>query len=201
MHKKYDRLKKWELSLLIALCITLCVGVRAEARQSRLQSELVRLHVIAVSDDEYEQELKLRVRDAVLGYLTPMLENAGDARGAKRIISEDLEGIKCAAEGCSEGRRVTVTLGEEYYPTRDYGSFALPAGHYDSLRVVLGDGEGHNWWCVVFPPLCISAAESEKAMSVLNEYDYGLITESDGCEYRFRIAELWGMLTAKFRGS
>lgn len=194
-----DRLKKWELSLLIALCIALCIGVRAEARQSRLQSELVRLHVIAVSDDEYEQELKLRVRDAVLEFLSPMLGNTANAESAKRVISENLDGIRNAAEGCSEGRAVTVTLGEEYYPTRSYEGFSLPAGHYDSLRVTLGEGEGHNWWCVVFPPLCISAAEADRAMSVLNEEDRRLITESEGYEYRFRIAELWGMLTAKFR--
>lgn len=188
------RLKIWEASLLLALCFSLCLGTWAQAKQSSISSCLVRLHVIAVSDDDYEQALKLRVRDEVLSYISPKLHGAKTAAQAQEIIKNELSGIKAAAEKAAEGRAVTVTLSEEYYPTRDYETFSLPAGKYHSLRVILGEGEGHNWWCVVFPPLCISAAEQEQAVESMSEDMRGIVTEDDGYVYKFRILELWGEL-------
>lgn len=154
----------------------------------------MRLHVIAASDETAEQELKLRVRDNVLEYLTPVLDKAESPEEAQRIINGELTSIKAAAEACAGGRSVSVTLGQEYYPTREYEGFTLPAGQYQSLRVILGEGKGHNWWCVVFPPLCVSAAEQNKALDAMSEPERGLITEADGYELRFRIVELWGEL-------
>ena len=189
-----SRMKIWEASLLLALCFSLCLGTWAQAKQSSLSSSLVRLHVIAVSDDEYEQALKLRVRDGVLSYISPKLRNVESAQQAQEIIKSELDGIKAAAESSAEGRSVEVTLSQEYYPTRNYEKFSLPAGKYQSLRVILGEGEGHNWWCVVFPPLCLSAAEQEQAVESMSEDMRGIVTEEDGCEYKFRILELWGEL-------
>ena len=189
-----SRMKIWEISLLLALCFSLCLGTWAQAKQSSLSSSLVRLHIIAVSDDEYEQSLKLRVRDGVLSYISPKLRDVKSAQQAQEIIKNELDGIKAAAESSAEGRSVEVTLGQEYYPTRNYEKFSLPAGKYQSLRVILGEGEGHNWWCVVFPPLCISAAEQEQAVESMSEDMRGIVTEEDGYEYKFRILELWGEL-------
>lgn len=189
-----SRMKIWEASLLLALCFSLCLGTWAQAKQSSLSSSLVRLHVIAVSDDEYEQALKLRVRDGVLSYISPKLRDVKSAQQAQEIIKSELDGIKAAAESSAEGRSIEVTLSQEYYPTRNYEKFSLPAGKYQSLRVILGEGEGHNWWCVVFPPLCISAAEQEQAVESMSEDMRGIVTEEDGCEYKFRILELWGEL-------
>lgn len=189
-----SRMKIWEASLLLALCFSLCLGTWAQAKQSSLSSSLVRLHVIAVSDDEYEQALKLRVRDGVLSYISPKLRDVKSAQQAQEIIKNELDGIKAAAESSAEGRSVEVTLSQEYYPTRNYEKFSLPAGKYQSLRVILGEGEGHNWWCVVFPPLCISAAEQEQAVESMSEDMRGIVTEEDGYEYKFRILELWGEL-------
>lgn len=192
---KTQLLKKWEISMLLALCITLCAGTWASARSEALSDALVRLHVIAVSDEAEEQEIKLRVRDSVLAYLEPRLEGADDAADARELISAELDGIKAAAETAAEGREVSVTLSREYYPTRDYGSFALPAGSYESLRVVLGEGEGHNWWCVVFPPLCLSAAEAENALETLGGDSAQLLSgEGEGVVFKFRLLELWGEL-------
>lgn len=185
------KFKVWELSLLIALCVSLCTGTWAQAKQSAISENLVRLHVLAVSDDEEEQRIKLNVRDAVLEYISPRLEGVENSGDARRIISENLGGIKRAAEGASQGRKVTVTLSEEYYPTREYESFSLPAGRYDSLRVILGNGEGHNWWCVVFPPLCVSAAEQQEALDAMSDDTRGIVTEADGYQLKFRIVELW----------
>lgn len=192
---KKQLLKKWEISMLLALCITLCAGTWASARSEALSGSLVRLHVVAVSDEADEQAIKLRVRDSVLAYLEPRLEGTQDAAGALSLIGEELDGIRAAAEAAAEGREVNVTLGREYYPTRDYGSFALPAGYYESLRVILGGGEGHNWWCVVFPPLCLSAAETESALETLGGDSAQLLSgKGEGVVFRFRLLELWGEL-------
>lgn len=195
--KEY-KLKVWETAALCALCVTLCVCAWAQGRQQDISSSLVRLHVIAASDETAEQELKLRVRDNVLEYLTPVLDKAESPEEAQRIINGELTSIKAAAEACAGGRSVSVTLGQEYYPTREYEGFTLPAGQYQSLRVILGEGKGHNWWCVVFPPLCVSAAEQNKALDAMSEPERGLITEADGYELRFRIVELWGELMQLF---
>ena len=159
----------------------------------------MRLHVIAASDSEYEQALKLRVRDSVLECLTPLIEGAEDASEAKEIISGALPEVLAAAESAAEGRGVTVELSREAYPTREYGAVTLPAGIYDSLRVTIGEGEGRNWWCVVFPPLCATAAEYE-AIDALGGNGELLTASGDGVEIRFRLVELWGELLAWLRG-
>jgi stage II sporulation protein R len=187
-------LRAWELSALLTLCFFLLSGLWAEGKQASISSSLVRLHVLAVSDEAEEQAVKLQVRDAVLQYLAPRLRDAEDAESAGMILESALEEIRAAAESAAAGRPVRVTLGEERYPTREYAGFALPAGRYRSLRVVLGEGQGHNWWCVVFPPVCLNAVQREAMQPVMNPEDYALITREEGWEIRFRIVELWGKL-------
>lgn len=188
-------LRKWEIALLLALCFTLLTGTWAGAASSRVSEGLVRLHVIAASDDATEQAIKLDVRDAVLSYLEPKLASAADIAGAEALIEANLEGIAAAAESAAQGREVNVTLGEEYYPTREYDTFSLPAGRYQSLRVTLGEGAGHNWWCVVFPPLCLTAAESEAAFEELDGETRAIISsDGGGVQFKFRLLELWGEL-------
>lgn len=188
-------LRKWEIALLLALCFTLLAGTWAGAASSRVSEGLVRLHVIAASDDATEQAIKLDVRDAVLSYLEPKLASAADIAGAEALIEANLGGIAAAAESAAQGREVNVTLGEEYYPTREYDTFSLPAGRYQSLRVTLGEGAGHNWWCVVFPPLCLTAAESEAAFEELDGETRAIISsDGGGVQFKFRLLELWGEL-------
>jgi len=186
--------KTWETAALLALCVTLLMGTWAQGRQTAISGQLLRLHVIAVSDAPEEQALKLRVRDAVLDYLSPRLAETADREEARTLLAADLDGVRAAAETAAEGRSVQVSLGRERYPLRQYEGFTLPAGEYESLRVVLGEGTGHNWWCIVFPPLCLSAAEGEKLQSVMSREDYGIITEEEGYVLRFRLVELWGEL-------
>lgn len=185
--------------LLAALSLALLAAAWAQKKQTELSSALVRLHVLAVSDEADEQAIKLRVRDAVTAYLTPILLGADDADDAQRLLREALPSVRAAAETAAEGRRVTVTLTREYYPTRSYESFTLPAGAYSSLRVILGEGQGHNWWCVVFPPLCLSAADGDTLRETLGEEDYGIVTNGDGYALRFRLIELWGKLMSSLR--
>ena len=194
MKKAGKTLRAWEIAALLALCTALCAAVWARARQGELSAQVLRLHVVAVSDAAEEQELKLRVRDAVLACLEPELAEAETAEEARGVVSACLEKVANAAAAVAEGRSVTVSLGREKYPTRHYEGFALPAGEYDSLRVVLGAGEGHNWWCVVFPPLCLSAADADRVKAAMAPEDYALICEEEGYELRFRLLELWGEL-------
>ena len=184
-------LRPWELALLLAVCVTLLTGTWAQARSQLLG--------IAVSDAAAEQAVKLQVRDAVLAYLEPQLQGVTDIDAAEQIIAGDLDGIARAAQAAAGERPVRVTLGPEHYPTRDYGTFALPAGVYTSLRVTLGAGAGHNWWCVIFPPLCAQAAGlSEQAVQALSDDDVRLVTESGGgYVVRFRLLELWDALVQR----
>lgn len=198
-------LRPWELALLLAVCVTLLTGTWAQARSQLLAARLVRLHVIAVSDDDAEQAVKLQVRDAVLAYLEPQLADVTDIGAAQQIIAGDLDGIARAAQAAAGERPVRVSLGPEHYPTRDYGTFALPAGVYTSLRVTLGAGAGHNWWCVIFPSLCVPAtADGFAETAAAGGFSTGeirLLTQADPAyTVKFRSLELLQALKSRLFG-
>lgn len=185
------KLHSWELALLLSLCFALMTGVWAQGRQTALSEKLVRLHVVAASDTPSDQAEKLRVRDAVLSCLEPKLKTAASAKEAAEIIRLSKEACRRAAETVTD-QRVTITMTREHFPTRSYETFSLPAGEYLALRVTLGAGEGHNWWCVLFPPLCTEAVTSDRAVETLSRDDVQLITEDGkGSILRFRVLELW----------
>lgn len=131
------------------------------ADRQRLNEGLIRLHVVAASDSVEDQALKLQVRDAVVDQLQEKMLRLPDVDSAKTYLLDQLDELERTAEEvlASAGvtDRATVTLAKESFPTRDYDTFSLPAGVYDSLRITIGDGGGENWWCVVFPSLCLSA--------------------------------------------
>ena len=187
---KTNRLHIWELALMGALLAGLLTAIWAQKTQAEVASELVRLHVLAKDDTDDEQAVKLQVRDEVLAYVQPLLEGASTQGQAVEILNRSMDGIRRAAAAAAGERQVAVTLTEEYYPTREYEGFALPAGNYTSLRVILADGEGRNWWCVVYPPLCTELATER--MELLTEETEKLITGQDGYVYKFKILELWG---------
>ncbi|MGI5986025.1 MAG: stage II sporulation protein R [Clostridiales bacterium] len=194
-----QHLKIWEISLLFALCATLFTGLFARAEQQQLAGQLVRLHVIANSDSESDQHAKLSVRDSVLQELTPMLEGISDINEAEIVISEEIPKL------CQSARQSLKRFGKYYpvsaklclenYPTRNYDGFALPAGDYISLQIILGEGKGRNWWCVVFPPLCMTSVEDEDAFYGMSQESAKLIQTVDS-EYRlkFRIIELYDQI-------
>lgn len=190
--------KPRELALLCALSLTLVSALWAQGRSEAIDGALVRLHVLAVDDSEEEQAVKLRVRDAVLDCLSARLEGAESKAEAAEILSRSLPEIRSAAAEAAGGRSVTVTLGRERYPTRFYGELALPAGEYDSLRVILGEGRGRNWWCVVFPPLCMSVESTEALEQAVGEETFELLSADGTTSYRFRVLELWGEWVSAF---
>ena len=186
---------------LLSLSSLLLLATWAQSRQEALSGKLIRLHVLAESDSEEDQAKKLCARDAVLALLTPELEGVKSREEAETVIRRLTPAIRLAAEKAA-GTQAAVQLSREYYPTRRYGTFSLPAGQYFSLRVTLGQGLGHNWWCVVYPPLCAqSAQESLAGAAILSEEDARLLAE-DGESYvfRFRLLELWGELREKLEG-
>jgi stage II sporulation protein R len=181
------KLKKWELALIIALVITFLCGAALKKEQQALSDKLIRLHVVANSDSEADQALKLQVRDRILAEITPLLDGVTDRDAAADIISRNMLSVIAASEEVigKEGYDYTVTakLAVEDFPTRDYDTFSLPAGEYTALRVEIGAAAGHNWWCVIFPPLCMTAAtDDEEAFRQLSDEQIKLIT-SDEPEY------------------
>lgn len=129
------------------------------ADRQRLNEELIRLHVVANSDRVEDQELKLLVRDSIITSLRQALADVRDTEQAKEYLQENLPKLQELAnktlDAAGSAQQAVVTLCREGFPTRQYNTFSLPAGIYEALRVTIGDGAGKNWWCVVFPSLCI----------------------------------------------
>ena len=185
-------------SLLIAIIAFLTLSsFIPTAQESEIYNSTVRLHVIANSDSESDQSLKLKVRDAIV----EDLKNCG-ATSKEEAVSyiesekEKLENIAdTVLEESGSTDRAVIKIGKEDYPTREYENFALPAGNYTSVRVIIGNGEGKNWWCVLFPPLCTAAAmeyDEENCVDVgLTKDQYRLITGTNG-EYKvkFKLLEI-----------
>ena len=196
------RLHKWELALLLGLCAALLWGAWSAQQQEELSRKMIRLHVIAHSDSTEDQALKLQVRDAVLDYATAVLQRSADMAAAQQELQRELPRIESiaraavTAEGYDYG--VTASLGQAEFPLKEYEGFSLPAGEYTALRLVIGEGAGQNWWCVVFPPLCTAAATDLEEVGIatgLGEEDLSLITEEhQGYVLKFRSLELWESL-------
>ena len=192
------------LTALFCLCVVLLLlGSLPIHGEAEIYDTVVRLHVLANSDSEEDQALKLRVRDAVLEITEPLLSDCKTQTEARERLETHMDEIQKAAERivAEAGRSdpVTVFLDMEEYPARDYDSFCFPAGEYLSLRVCIGDAEGQNWWCCLFPPLCRSAstATAEEAEEAFVEVgltpdQYKVITETERPVYkvRFKLLEV-----------
>lgn len=189
----------WRRVLALFFACLVCTALWAEAAQAQLAEKVIRLHVLANSDTEADQTLKLQVRDKILAQTNELLAGQESAAEAAAILRENLEPLAqtAAREIAARGYDypVEVRLEKTWFPTRRYEDVSLPAGNYQALRVLIGAGEGHNWWCVVFPPLCLSAAEAETALETLGADDAGLLSgDGGGVVFKFRLLELWGEL-------
>jgi stage II sporulation protein R len=200
-------MKKQLRRISLVAAVVACVFVWGIATDSReLREGLLRLHVVGASDSAEDQEVKLLVRDAVLASLEEGLGDLTDPAAAYDYVARMLPKVKAAADRClweaGFSDTVQVSLTEEVFPTRDYDTFSLPAGVYQALRVVIGEGEGKNWWCVVFPQLCMAGEDFVETASVA-----GLSPELTGTlegeyEIRFWLLEKWGEMKNRiFRAS
>ncbi len=208
--KMHDRLTAFLLtfSILTALMLPLSAALPS-LEEATLYDGIIRLHVLANSDGENDQALKLAVRDGILEAVSELLYDVTDRTTAENRLRENLHMIESAAKQVIHengyGYSVSVTLTEESYPTREYENITLPAGIYTSLRVLIGEAEGQNWWCVLFPKLCIGASRDVSAFSVVDDSELAaagltpsqvrIITgNSPDVVVKFRILEFFGQL-------
>ena len=186
------------LTVLITLTLLITtLAVLPVHGESEIYSNVLRLHVIANSDSEDDQNLKLLVRDAVLAEAQILLCNVYDRAKAEETVMQNIEILRSVAEKTvldnGYDYPVAIELGKEEYPTKNYESCSFPAGEYTSLRILIGEAAGQNWWCVLFPPLCLSAATDADAFASVGITDnqYQIITDSESTKYkiRFKILE------------
>lgn len=194
--------KRFYVAIVVLLIALMALSFLPVHGEREVYDTVVRLHVLANSDSEEDQALKLKVRDGVLEAAAPLVEGCTTQADAVEALTAHLSELEAAALAVIESEGydypVTVLLGEEDYPTRVYESCAFPAGTYLSLRVLIGEGEGQNWWCCLFPPLCLSAAtakeDNEDAFLQvgLTKDQYGIITETGKTKYkvRFKLLEV-----------
>ena len=184
------RLLFFAVTVLTAALVILAVPTEAEGAIYR---DTVRLHIRAASDEKEDQATKLAVRDRVLELVSAELSGGLSRADAEEVIRGMLGEIKTVAEGVVRERGytygVTVSLGEEYFPTREYEGFTLPSGTYTSLVIELGGGEGQNWWCVMYPPLCLGASVDDSAVAY-SDSEVRLI-RGDGLKVKFKTLELY----------
>lgn len=194
-----------EISILIAIIICGVFNVNAFSQQcENIREKMLRMHVIANSDSDEDQALKLKVRDAVLTAGKDVFNGSVTSQEAERKISPHIDYLeKVALETIkNEGfdYKVKITIDKEYFNTRTYdNSVTLPAGYYTAVKVIIGEGKGQNWWCVMFPPMCLPSAVAEcKISDVLTEDETEIVTDSEKYKFRFKIVELFeGILNNK----
>ena len=205
-------MKKFVLVFIISICIicSYLINVKSSNIQSDVASKIIRFHVIANSDLEYDQNLKLKVRDEVLKYMTPKLKNCKNIDDSRKVIKENNESILNVANKVIKEQgydyEVKGSLSQVNFPIKSYGNITLPQGTYEAYRIIIGNGKGQNWWCVMFPPLCfvnITKGQvsykkvSDEMKKVLTPEEYDMINNNtlninnkDNIKVKFKILEL-----------
>lgn len=187
----------WVRAVCGGLCLCLCLSICGFAGEvDDLRGRVLRLHILANSDSEADQSIKLTVRDAVVSECAGLLDGAESADDAATLAEAQLDEVCAVAarvlreQGADYGVSAEVT--ETYFPTRVYDNVTLPAGRYPAVRLLLGEGKGHNWWCVLFPPLCVSAATDKKTTAdVLTSSEDALVTGGERYRVKFKVVEWW----------
>lgn len=195
------------LIVLLLLCLFIFISALSyvSAVSEDIANSVFRLHVIANSDSEEDQNLKLKVRDELLSYMNEIAKDCTSKEEVEQLAIEyqnEFESIaKKVIEENGFNYNVTVTIGASDFPTKSYGDISLPAGTYDALRVQIGEANGQNWWCVMFPPLCfvdvssgiVPESSKEEMKENLNEEEYNLISKTDDSEisFKFKIVEFF----------
>ena len=201
------RFKKLEFILLIILAVVLISGAYLERDFEQLSDSVLRLRVVANSDSDKDQQVKLKVKDEIFAMASELCQTAQDRPDAEEIIRAALPELKEKAEETLEKNGflygAEVFLEPEIFPTREYEGFTMPAGEYLSLRIELGEAEGQNWWCVIFPPLCTAAAtgsiEDAAEAGGFTQGQVSLVTgEEEGYVFKFRALEFLAWLKELF---
>ena len=199
------KLKRWELALMLGLLVAVIGGSWLGREQQALADSVIRFHVIANSDSEADQALKLAVRDGVLVKAEEIYPENATLEQAREALEGQLGVLAAAGRAVVEEQGydypVTAQLTDCWFPTKEYEGFALPAGNYTALRVTIGEGKGQNWWCVAFPPLCLGAASETVEQALEAGYftpDQGALVTGEGYVLKFKALELLGELQGLF---
>ena len=191
------KMLKVHLSLALALVICFIGNIGAFSNQcDGIRDKMLRMHVIANSDSKEDQELKLKVRDAVLLKGKEIFDGSVTADEAVEKITPHIDSLEKTAKEVIKNEGfdydVDVTVQKEYFKTRTYdNSVTLPAGYYTAVKVVIGEGTGKNWWCIMFPPMCLPAAEAECNIDDLLNYDENkIVSNGEKYKFKFKIVEI-----------
>lgn len=189
-------LKKFKKAIIFSIIVSIILSmVSFDLDCSDVRDKVLRLHIVAASDKKEDQELKLKVRDALLKKGADIFDGTVDIENAVEKITPQISKLqKIASEVIKENGfdyTVSISLKDEFFATRTYGKFTLPAGKYLALRVVIEKGEGHNWWCVMFPAMCLPAARANTDIeAILGKKGMRLISKNPKYEPRFKIIEI-----------
>ena len=185
---------------LLILAVIFSTATALETQQQNISRDIIRLHVLADSDSQKDQEIKLCVRDAVLEEAEVLLKGTEDVSRAKSVLQDNLAKLTAAANAVladhGSSLEAAVTLKRQLFGTRHYEGFSLPGGYYDSLQVTIGSGQGRNWWCVVYPQICTaSGLEDQRSIAVMGglQEDEIALLQQEGMEYelKFRVLEIF----------
>lgn len=189
--------------IFVMVCVVI-IGFRVENTsameelQKGISKEVIRFHVRANSDSESDQTLKLKVKDSVVNYIRPMLDESESLSRSCEILDRESENIKKVANSVIQDEGydypVNVYFEDSYFPVKSYGDVTFPPGEYRAFRVDIGDAKGKNWWCVLYPPLCfvdttygiLPDEGKEKLSKALSEEEYKCVTDSNNTQYRFK---------------
>ncbi|MFR4987024.1 MAG: stage II sporulation protein R [Lachnospirales bacterium] len=200
------------LSIFIGTFITLVFMLATKSYSYNIQKgiadEVIRLHVLANSDEDYDQQLKIKVKDGIVKMLENELNNSMSKDETRIILLQNLDKIEDKAKEIIEENgynyNVSAKITFDDFPTKQYGDVVLPAGEYEALKVEIGEAKGKNWWCVMFPPLCFLDAsvkevpkeDKDMLKSVLTDTEYDIVTKADNendipIKIKFKIVEMW----------
>ena len=192
--------KKIKISVTVGIVVAILFSICSFAKTSEeIRSDVLRLHVIANSDTSVDQNLKLRLRDQILQEGKDIFNGSVNVENAVEKIEPVLPELEKSAKAfvnqAGFDYDVKISLSNEYFTTRTYETVTLPAGKYLALRVVIGSGEGHNWWCVMFPPMCVPAADKKDEIeNVFSEKEIKLVESKPKYEPRFKVVEIYEQL-------
>ena len=188
--------KKIKISICVSMIVAIIFSICSFAKTSeQIRSDVLRLHVIANSDSSVDQNLKIRLRDFLLEEGKSIFDGSVNVENAVKKIEPQIHALEKSAKEFIRASgfdyEVKISLSREYFTTRTYETVTLPAGKYLALRVVIGSGEGHNWWCVMFPPMCVPAADKKDEIeNIFTEDEIKLVESSPKYEIRFKVVEI-----------
>lgn len=168
-----------------------------------ISQEVFRLHILANSDSDEDQSLKLKVRDKILTKSESLFINCKNLNDVINVSKNNIDYFEKLANECIKENgynyETKVYVDKEYFNTREYEKITLPSGVYNALKIEIGEAKGHNWWCVMFPAICLPAVSDDEINSILNEDEIELINNNNKYEIRFKIVEIYEKIKSKFQ--